>query len=355
MGKKSTNIPPPDPKLYASLDKQVAQGDRMLEFLEQSHKENSVRMDKQDALSEKAIGQQMRLADQAESRANDAYTFYQTKGRPVVEQALSDAKNMDSAASIEQARNRATADVAQQFENSENQSARALARMGINPSSGRFMALNQQTQAQKALAMAGAATNAEEFRRQQAVGARQQASNIAQGLTANSMGFAGQAGGMGSSAVGLGAQNIQTGMSIQNQMMGGMNTASNIYGSGASGYNNAWNTQMKGAEIKSQANQAAAGGVGQLAGMAMMMMADGGKVGAGTVSNGEGNGGELKGPGTGTSDQIAAVNQDSGQPIRLSNGEFVIPKDVVDAKGKEFFQKLITKHHTPVHTNLRSA
>lgn len=49
--------------------------------------------------------------------------------------------------------------------------------------------------------------------------------------------------------------------------------------------------------------------------------------------------GAVAGPGTGTSDSINA---------RLSNGEFVIPADVVRAKGEEFFQKLLEKHHTEV-------
>jgi hypothetical protein len=49
--------------------------------------------------------------------------------------------------------------------------------------------------------------------------------------------------------------------------------------------------------------------------------------------------GMQRGPGTGTSDSI---------PARLSDGEFVIPADVVHAKGTHFFQKLIDKFHTQV-------
>lgn len=42
--------------------------------------------------------------------------------------------------------------------------------------------------------------------------------------------------------------------------------------------------------------------------------------------------------GTGIDDQV---------PARVSVGEFVIPADVVHAKGKEFFDKLIQRYHTP--------
>lgn len=49
-------------------------------------------------------------------------------------------------------------------------------------------------------------------------------------------------------------------------------------------------------------------------------------------------GGHIQGPGTGTSDSI---------PARLSDGEYVIPADVVDKVGVEFFDLLRASLHTP--------
>lgn len=46
-------------------------------------------------------------------------------------------------------------------------------------------------------------------------------------------------------------------------------------------------------------------------------------------------GGQVVGPGTGTSDSI---------PIKVSNGEYVIPANVVRMKGKEFFDSLLEKY-----------
>jgi hypothetical protein len=42
-------------------------------------------------------------------------------------------------------------------------------------------------------------------------------------------------------------------------------------------------------------------------------------------------------------------------PAMLSKGEFVIPADVVRAKGTEFFDKLVQRHHTPAAVQRKRA
>ena len=56
-------------------------------------------------------------------------------------------------------------------------------------------------------------------------------------------------------------------------------------------------------------------------------------------------GGLITGPGTGTSDSIPAET-DTGKAIRVSNGEFVVPRHVVLAKGTDFFNKMIESYNT---------
>lgn len=73
---------------------------------------------------------------------------------------------------------------------------------------------------------------------------------------------------------------------------------------------------------------------------------DSGAVGVGDGAGGGGDGspggwksgGEVDGPGTGTSDSI---------PARLSDGEYVIPADVVERLGVGFFDRLRAQFHTP--------
>jgi hypothetical protein len=54
--------------------------------------------------------------------------------------------------------------------------------------------------------------------------------------------------------------------------------------------------------------------------------------------------GLLRGPGTGTSDSIPAVNMADGGQVGVSTGEYIIPERVVRAKGKDFFDSLIRKY-----------
>lgn len=59
-----------------------------------------------------------------------------------------------------------------------------------------------------------------------------------------------------------------------------------------------------------------------------------------TTVQGYASGGEIEGPGTGTSDSILAM---------VSDGEYIIPKDTVDAFGVEFFDFIKDATHTPVN------
>ena len=88
--------------------------------------------------------------------------------------------------------------------------------------------------------------------------------------------------------------------------------------------------------------------------MAGMFMADGGDVdastgmvpGAPTPYMGDGEVDTGMGDGSGIDDNVPAV---------LSDGEYVIPADVVRKKGEEFFDKLIEKYHTPAAQQRRGA
>lgn len=325
-----------DPQIGAALMKQAGIADKMSDFVMQSYADNQPMLKELQGLNAKVIQQQMGMSDKASERADDAYGFYKNVGRPMVTQSIEEAKDWDSQGNLDAARGRASADVTSAFNNAQQQQQRGLQRMGINPNSGKMLALNNQMTIQKAAASAGAMGSATENRKIQAVGMRQQASNLANGFSAQSMQGMGQAGGFGSNAAGIGGSNLSQNMGVQGQAISGMNAVGSMYGNNASGYQNLGN-----AGDERAANSAA--GWGSLAGMGMSAMSS--PASAAFFADG----GPVKGPGTGTSDSVPAVNTSNGQPIALSSGEWVVPADVVRAKGQEFFQKLTDKHHRPVN------
>lgn len=78
---------------------------------------------------------------------------------------------------------------------------------------------------------------------------------------------------------------------------------------------------------------------------------DGTSGSAGTSAGGDGwkNGGLVRGPGTGTSDSIPVKSKAAGgKSINYSDGEYVIPADVVSTLGTDLFDRLVAAHHTPV-------
>jgi hypothetical protein len=60
---------------------------------------------------------------------------------------------------------------------------------------------------------------------------------------------------------------------------------------------------------------------------------------------GRSDGGIIEGPGDGISDSIPGFGPDG--PIAVSDGEYIIPADVVLKKGTDFFDKLLEQNHTP--------
>jgi hypothetical protein len=343
MGGKS-GAPDADPNIGIALLKQSETGDKLLDFVMKSYEDNKPLVEEATANSREDRVRQNRLADQAETRGNEAYDFYQTKGRPVIEQSLKDAQEWDSAGNISKARAESMADVGSQFDQSIADQNVNLARMGINPSAGKFAALNNQMNVQKSLAMAGASNGAANQLKMQGAQLRANGSNIANGLSSGAVNLAGQGSGMGGAANGMAGQPLGFSQANQNQASSGMQSASNIYASNAQGYQNLSNYNLN-ANAQNNANSPW-GGIGQIAG---------GIAGAGGFNSFFADGGKVDGPGTGTSDSVPATNVSNGQPIRLSNGEFIVSADVVKAKGEEFFNKLQERYHQPSGNMRRAA
>lgn len=206
----------------------------------------------------------------------------------------------------------AEAGVQQAGEAARQSAIRDLQSYGIDPSSGRYAALDQANRVQTAASAAGA-------------GNQQRMADIAQGTGMQEQAISS---GLQNTMVGYGASNalnslLSTGMQLKYPPLGQMSQSSQeSSGQSTSGsYSNSAGGGGGGAAViphGSYYGQSASSGTG------------GGSL---HVYNAGGHVSDKESPSDGT-----AVDD---VPANLTAGEFVIPKDVVEYKGKEFFYKLM--------------
>ena len=277
---------------------------------------------------------------------------YEEMFRPFEDQWAEEAKNYDTPERRERERGAAIADVNTQFDASRRNALQRLEGYGVDPSIVRNAALDVGVRTAQAATQAQAATGA--TRRVEDTGRALQSDviNLGRGALSNAAGFYGQAVGAGSAAQGNALNTTQSGAGAVQSSLGFSNAALQGYGQSADIMTQGFNNQMTNWNAGQQQTAGMLQGIGGIAGM---FMADGGEVEG--VPTGAVAGQQRRGmPGMGIPfDEDGDVDTGMGDgsgiddtvPAMLSDGEFVIPADVVRKKGEEFFEKLIEKYHTP--------
>lgn len=259
-----------------------------------------------DAASADATRQQTDIAAQLWNRYKEVYV-------PMQDRVMADANSIDSAEQQGLAAGRANADVTGAMQRQRQAAMERLRSLGVNPSSDKFINANMKLAGQEAALNAGAQNFAREGVK--AAGRTWRAS-LAQGGN----GVASNAGEMFSSAgdrfrklavdqYGRGRQNMQDVGDLLQPISGGVG---DWIGGKAQGAYDAW-------------------GVGR------GMGDNGGSAGAFDYTDASGsvmpqfaNGGVVRGPGH-----------------EITDGEFIVPADVVRAKGTEYFRRLIESYSLP--------
>jgi len=135
---------------------------------------------------------------------------------------------------------KAMADVNQGFANAEGQQARSMARMGVNPSSGKSLAMGNQAAIAKAAALAAAGTGARDRARQEGYALTDRATNALAGYPTMSMQATGAGAQYGASGAALAAQGIaglNSGFGAAGSLAGQMGqNATNMYGTQSRDY-----------------------------------------------------------------------------------------------------------------------
>lgn len=219
--------PAPDPRMGEAALKQIELNEKVYNDYRSSD------MPWMRGVAEEALGISRRNADRAGALSDyqlDSMKFndnrYRTVGIPYEDQLLSDVKRFDSQGYKSQQVASAMGDVQQGFSGAAEQQRRGLARMGVNPNSGKFAAANAGMGFEQAKAMANAANKT-----------RMAADQI--GLSTKMQMYGGMRGlaGLGATSAGLATNAMGTGNQSGAGMTGAAGSYLNANNSALSGYN----------------------------------------------------------------------------------------------------------------------
>jgi len=304
----------------------------------------------QDALNRellnRVIASQEAIQEETLRNARRDRERYEQIYQPLEDNLVQEFLDYDTPERRQEESGRAIADVNAAFEAQRRNALQRLESYGVDPSQTRNAALDISLRTQQAAAAAGAASAAKRATEQTGRALRAEALNIGRGYPSNVAGSYGQSIAAGNSMVGNANQTTATSGNVMQGAGGYLNTAMAGYGQGANIMSQGYQNQMQ----QYNANQQSmTGALSALGGIAGMFMADGGspKRKALTIDNDTGEVMYVSQPGLIDYGKGDGSGIDDRVPIMASTEEYIIPADVVRAKGVEFFDKLVAKYHTP--------
>lgn len=338
--------PPPPPDLGPMSDASMEVG----RMAQQTAREQLDWAREQDTMNRATLDKVLEvqlpaMRDQFENARADR-SRWEEFFKPMEDEFAQYAREYDTPQRREEARAKAIADTSTQFDSSRRNALQRLEGYGVDPSQTRNSALDIGVRTAEAAAKVGAATGADRYIEGKGEQLRGQAIQLGRGVVSGVGSQYAGAVGAGSQAVqGSNATTATSSNAINatqgwgNQALGGFGASSNIMTQGFGNEMDTWNAGQ-------QQTAGMLQGVGSIAGMAMgikhggMMVkyAHGGSAIDPNIIEGEFEDvtAQVEGPGGPMDDEI---------PAMLSDGEYVIPSDVVRAKGEEFFDRLLEQYH----------
>lgn len=260
---------------------------------------------------------------------------------PLEDAMLQDSLSYSTPERMDMEVGRAKADVAGQAEAARRNATQQLESFGINPASTRFAALDRTLQVQSAAAQTSAGNQARDrvegtsrALQDRALGYKDRQDAIGRAVSSEAINIGR---GMPGQAIAAYGTALQAGNQAANTMLAGTASGANTMGTGLqwqgaqnnalAGWGNALNMGYQNQLSTWQANQQASSGIGSalglIGGIVAPMLADGGEV----PETASPTGGD-------TVDDVHA---------KLTAGEFVIPRDVVEWMGERNMHQLIEK------------
>ena len=329
---------PPDVSGQADSLTQIAQSNELL-AREQITRARQLDQQNRQLLSQ-VLDFQLPAMEEAFQIGRDNRQRYQEFFQPLEEQLVRDAQEFASPERQNLEASRAVQDVGQAFEAERANRMRELEGFGIDPSQTRAQALDVGMRTAQAGQAAWAGNQARRETEDRGRAMREQAINLGRG-TLNEGTQATQMGGQ----MGAGALGAATGVAQAGQDLTG--AAAGHYGAAMAGHQGS--AGILDAHYQNQLRRHEASGglgaaLGGLAGMGVGYWV-GGKEGATAGANIGGSVGGGMAAGGAVPDDIAPAPQPEDQfPTMLAKDEYVVPSEVVRAKGTEFFDRLVEKY-----------
>lgn len=254
-GGKGDSAPPPDPRLVAAQIKSMGIQDQSLQQMMSTN--NRLAPLQQEQLQ---FGLDTSRVAYNQSQADRVYSLERRGLQTEMQDRIAaQANEFNQPGRMEQMADEANADVDAAFSNVRGQSKRAMARRGINLSSGRAAALDQSLDIDQASAKANAANRVRAAARQEGYALTDRANNALAGYATQASSLTGAGAGYGANGLGL----ANSGLAGLNSGWGQVNQGAASLGQNAgSMYNTQLSAWQSGQNAKTESS-------GQMGGAAL--------------------------------------------------------------------------------------
>lgn len=259
FGSNNSGTAAPDPALVAAQIKSMGYQDDLYQQI----------VDNTNAMQPKQLEQMQFGLDSAKTAYQQAQEDRQwnlgkrDKLDAAQQPLLDEAKNFDEGARRDELMAQSTADIEKAFGGAQDAQTRQLSRMGVNPSSGKALAMGNQMALSKALAEAGAGSAATQAAKGEKHTLQSNAANMLAGYPAAASGLSGSGANFG----GLGLTYANNGLAGMNS---GLTQAGGVAGQLGSNATGMWGQQASSYNAGLQADASASAGMGSaIGGIAM--------------------------------------------------------------------------------------
>lgn len=223
-------------RAQASADKMTAAGDEaaqlgrdQFDWYRGEYERTRPQRDAAAAMDQRIANQQYQGMEYAMQQARELDQRRRGVFQPMEDRLIADANAFDTDAKREQLAGEAMADVNQAFASARGQQSRALARQGVDPGSGRALAIGQQGATAQALELARAGTQTRQQARAEGRALKMDAIGLGKGVIGNQATQQQLAQSGGNAAVGAAGSGVNVNQSGAGLMQAGFGSAMQGY------------------------------------------------------------------------------------------------------------------------------